>query len=51
VIGARGLSDEDDGKNDGLKWNYGISPLAAITFLLLVRYRHFVGAVEAVLKY
>jgi hypothetical protein len=34
VIGARGLSDDDIGKNDGLKWKL------AESVLLLVRCRH-----------
>jgi hypothetical protein len=51
VIGASELSDDDDGKNDGLKWKLAESSASGITFLPLVRYRHFVEADEAVLKY
>ncbi len=51
MIDARGLSDDNDGKNHGLKWKLAEQSARGITFLPLVRYRHFVGAVEAVLKY
>ncbi len=34
-MGASGLNDDDDGKNDGLKWKL------AESFLPLFRYRHF----------
>jgi hypothetical protein len=42
VIGACRLSDDDGGKNNGLKWKLVESESAnGITFLLLVPYRHF----------
>jgi hypothetical protein len=44
VIGASGLSDDDDVKNDGLKWKLADQSASGITFLPLVRYRHFVAA-------
>jgi hypothetical protein len=51
MIGARGLNDADDGTNDGLKWKLADQSASEITFLPLVRYRHFVVADESVLKY
>ncbi len=51
MIGASGLCDDDDGKNDGLKWKLAESVRYGITFLPLVRYRHFVAADKAVFKY
>ncbi len=43
MIGASGQSDDDDGKNDGLKLKLSdrIQSASGITFLPLVRYRHF----------
>jgi hypothetical protein len=40
-MGASGLNDDDDGKKDGLKWKLGNQSACGITFLPLVRYRHF----------
>ncbi len=50
-IGASGLSDDDDGKNDGLKWNSRNQTASGITFFPVVHYRLFVAEDEAVLKY
>ncbi len=42
MIGASGLSDDDDGKPDGLKWEtIGNQSASGITFLPVFRYRHF----------
>jgi hypothetical protein len=39
VIGASGLSDNDNGKNDGLKWKLAESVRYRNDILPLVRYR------------
>jgi hypothetical protein len=41
MIAASGLSDDDDGKNDGLEWKLAESMPQRLTFLPLVHYRHF----------
>jgi hypothetical protein len=42
VIGACRLSDDDGGKNNGVKWKLvEFESANGITFLLLVLYRHF----------
>jgi hypothetical protein len=41
VIGARGLIDDDDGKNDGLKWKLAESVHWRNNIVPLVHYRHF----------
>ncbi len=52
MIGASGLSDDGDNKNDGLKWKLAESFLdSGITFLPLSCYHHFVAADEAVFMY
>jgi hypothetical protein len=47
MIGASGLSDDDDGKNDGLKWKLAES----VRYSAIICLSHFVAADEAVLKY
>ncbi len=50
MIGASGLINDDDGKNDGLKRKLADQSASGITFLPLVLYRNFVATDEEVLK-
>ncbi len=46
VIGPSGLSDDDDGKNDGRKWKLAESVRLRDNIFTLVRYLHFQNSRE-----